>query len=286
MLRAIAAGAVEWWQVADVRFTSTETAITSGLLLCFSGFAAARRRGSQLALLLGVGILFGGLILTKSRGFWVAGALGLVVAFAMSDGAARRRLLLGSALGMGVLVSVALLFFSEQVGLLAIGTLNRLATLSDAATGDISLLNRYIETSAAWDMILENPVLGYGWGVQVVRYDIISEATIRWSFLHNGYVALWFKTGLWGLALMMIVWVGAILRSTLVARSQSLTPAQRACAVGFASSLIAFSLSALTSNPFAITDQMLIVTMLMAGAHGLADRARWSQEAARSPGDT
>ena len=136
-------------------------------------------------------------------------------------------------------------------------------------------MNRFKETSAAWAMIKSNPILGHGWGVQFTRYDLVFQGTIRWSFIHNGYVALLFKTGIWGFLAMMTVWVGALVRSTLISRAGSLSPTNRAIGIGCAASLVAFSLAAVTSNPFAITDQMLIVTMLMALGHGLADRSRW-----------
>ena len=129
MLRAIIAGAVEFWEVADVRFASTETAITSGLLFCFAGFAVAPRFWQKLLLLASVGVLLGGLILTKSRGFWVAGVLGLLVAFILSTSAQRKQLAIGTVLGLGVLLVVTLSLFSDGLLLLAAGTLKRL-TLS------------------------------------------------------------------------------------------------------------------------------------------------------------
>ena len=281
-LRAIIAGAVEWWEIADVRFASTETAITSGLLFCFAGFAAAPRRWQKAALLVGVGLLLGGLTITKSRGYWVAGALGVVVTFALNTASQRKQLIAGIGLSLGALLLVALLFFSDALLLLTSGTVKRLASLSGAASQDISLLNRFKETSAAWEMVKANPILGYGWGVQVSRYDLVFQGTLKWSFLHNGYVALFFKTGLWGFAAMMTVWIGALVRAALIGRASVLSPSNRALGIGCAATLAGFSLVAITSNPFAITDQMLIVTLLMAMGHGLADRSRWL----RSIGET
>ena len=52
-----------------------------------------------------------------------------------------------------------------------------------------------------------------------------------------------------------------------------LPPLERAGAFGAMATLVAFSLAAITSNPFSILDQMLVVTLSLALAHGLADRA-------------
>ena len=270
--RQVVTGATEVWQIADARFSSSEAPITAGLLLCFAAFATARGRASRAAALVLAGVLFGGLVLSKSRGFWVAAVLGLGALAAVGRSAERRRLALAAVLGTSVLVALSLLLFADQVSLIVGGSLNRLATLATAGQ-DISLLNRFAETSAAWERIQANPILGYGWGVQFSYFGLITEGTVRWSFLHNGYVALWYKTGLWGLLLMMTVWVGGAVRGGVAGRSSGLAVTDRACALGATATLAALSLAAITSNPFSILDQMLVVTLTLAVAHGVADRA-------------
>lgn len=270
--RQVVTGATEVWEIADARFASSETSVTAGLLLCFAAFATARGRGVQAVALVIAGGLFGGLILSKSRGFWVAAVLGLLALGVVGRRADRRRLVVAAVLGTTALVALSFLLFADQVTLLLGGSLNRLASLATAGQ-DISLLNRFVETEAAWARIQANPVLGYGWGVQFSYYGLISQGTVNWSFLHNGYVALWYKTGLWGLLLMAAVWVGGVVRGGAAGRSPVLGPAERACALGAMATLTAFSLAAITSNPFSILDQMLVVTLLLALAHGVADRA-------------
>lgn len=269
--RAVISGATEVWEIADARFAAGETSITVGLLLCFAGSALSRSLRLRIGLLALVGVLLGGLILAKSRGFWVASMVGLLTIGAMGDPQARRRLGLSVGLGVLALAAIGLTFFADEMLLLASGAFNRLLSLSSAGQ-DISLLNRFAESAGAWERIRVNPILGYGWGVQVTHYSLIAQGTSHWAFLHNGYLALWLKTGLWGLALMAFVWGGAMLRGAWAARSPLLPAADRAVALGAIATLTAFVLTVFTSNPFSIFDQMLIVTLTLALAHGVADR--------------
>lgn len=275
ILRGVLSGAKEAWEIADVRFSLGETSIASGIFLCFGGLAVSARRGRKLLLLLITGALLGGLIMSKSRGFWVSCMIGLVVLLGVVRSGDRRRLAVAVVLGVSVLVSAAVLLFGEQLALLAAGILKRFVTLSAATSKDLSLLNRFVESRAVWEEIRVNPILGYGWGNQVTRLSILSDPVIiRWGFIHNGYLALWHKTGLWGLTMMMWVWIGAMVRAALAGRDARLPDRERAIALGAGGVMVAFSIVATTSNPWSIPDQMLVVTMVLALAHGVRDRAR------------
>ena len=187
--------------------------------------------------------------------------------------------------GTAVLAVGVVALLGDRVGLVLDGSLNRLMSLTTAGR-DISLVARFAETRAAWDMIKVNPVLGYGWGVQVTHYSVVSEGTTRWAFLHNGYVALWLKTGLWGLGLMLWVWAGALVRGALAGREHRLGDTARACGLGATATVAALSLVAITSNPLSALDLTLVVTLNLALAHGLADRAgalRRTEETPRPP---
>ena len=272
--RAVIASADAVWQIADARFITGETSITAGLLLSLAGLTVARRWPARTLLAVATAGFVGGLVITKSRGFWVSGMLGVLYLAVVLPASDRRRLIAWSGAGLLVLGAASVLVLGDQLALIVDGTVRRFATLATATTQDISLVNRFRETSAAIDVTLENPVLGYGWGVQVSRFNIIYGGTETWAFIHNGYVALWLKTGLWGLALMMTVWVGGIVRATFAGRGGALAPSERAVALGAASTLVAFTLVTNSSNPFSILDQMLVVTLLLGLTNGLADRDR------------
>ncbi len=272
-LRAVVASADAAWEIADARFIMGETSITAGLLLSLAALTVARTLSTRAICIGATGAFLAALVLTRSRGFWVSAALGLGFLWLIAPGKARLQIAGYLVLGLVGAGAVAFALFPEELALLADGTIRRFVTLSTATTQDISLVNRFAETAAAWERIRVNPVLGYGFGVQVTRYDMVSYGTQTWAFLHNGYVALWFKTGIFGLLAMLTVWVGGLVRGALASRAASLSPASRAAALGASATLVALSLASVTSNPFSILDQMLVVTLLMGITNGIADRA-------------
>ena len=127
---------------------------------------------------------------------------------------------------------------------------------------------------AAMDRVAQNPVLGHGWGVQVTHYSLVSAGTRSWAFLHNGYVALWFKLGLWGLGLMLVTWLATLARGLWALWTERLETDERALLAGSVATLAVLLLTASTSNPFSIMDQMLLLGLLLGGASGVAQRAQ------------
>lgn len=278
--REVLSSASEAWQIADARYNLSETGITSGLLLSLLGIPTAWRQGGRgryaaLALFGLALFLLGGLVLTKSRGFWAAGLIGMTCLVGLARGADRRGLVVSMGLIAVTLVGAAVAALGTAALLLAVGTLNRLATLESAITKDLSLLNRFAESSGAWELIRQRPLLGWGFGRSVPFFDIILLRSTAWGFLHNGYLALWLKTGLGGLLLMGTVWAGAIFRGMRATARTTLSPLTRSIAVSMTATLISFTPVVSTSNPFSVLDQMLVVTLLMGALHGLADRSRW-----------
>ncbi|WP_420455191.1 O-antigen ligase family protein [Rubrivirga sp.] len=272
LFRNAVVGADALYEIADARFNVGETSITAGLMIALAQAALATRRLHAVGWVAVAGVLLAGLLVTKSRGFWIAAALGILAMAVVAPGRGRRRIVGYGALGAVAVVAVAFLLFRDQLSLVALGVLDRLVSIGGAST-DISLVNRFAESAGVWKMIRVNPILGYGWGVQATHYSIIAQGTSHWAFFHNGYLALWFKTGLWGLALMMAVWTGAAVRAAWATRRRGLPPRLRALALGAGATIAAFTPVVASSNPFSVLDQMLVVTLVMALAHGTADRA-------------
>jgi O-antigen ligase len=49
-------------------------------------------------------------------------------------------------------------------------------------------------------MITQNPILGWGYGTEFQKYDVLFRRTSSFtSYIHNGYLAIWFKNGIVGL---------------------------------------------------------------------------------------
>lgn len=266
-------GAVELYEVVDIRVASGEIQIAGGLIITLLWLTAAPSRKARAALFGIASFLLAGLILTKSRGAWLTTVAGLVVCGFAAGGATQRRLVL-TLVGGGIATALAgVLAVGPQLALIGVGVFRRITSISTAATADISLLNRYAEARATWEAILESPILGSGWGAPVVRYDLIVGYTATTSFVHNGYLWLWHKIGVWGLILLLITLLGTLWEGLRATRSLSIPREHRALAAGAAGAVVAYAILAVPSNPYVVLDQMLVVGVTLALASGIWTRA-------------
>jgi O-antigen ligase len=219
-------------------------------------------------------LFFGGLILTQSRGYWIGFLVGAVVLFWIIPG--RQKLYLTS-LGtatIAVVLAIGFMALGNVVFLLAFGILERLFSIFSAGTQDLSLINRFLETAGVWKVIRLNPILGYGMGVPYRVYDAIHEVTMIKAFVHNGYVALWFKFGLWGLGMVLFV-LGSLVRRAVGSFRMVTAPLHyRVMALGALAALSSLFVSALTSNPYYMNDSMFIYGALMGIIGGCYSRTR------------
>lgn len=266
--------ATEIWQIVDVRVAYGEMALTASMILSVALLFAHRGSWLGRASLVGLfGILTAGMILTKSRGFWVAVLLGLGVFAIILQDRDRRRMLTMAATGGMAFIGLALLVAGQYAVLIATGIAKRFLTISTAGSADPSLINRFTESAAAWARIKESPILGHGWGVEYSYYSIIAEGTMRWAYVHNGYLGIWLKIGLWGLGLVLWVWVGAISAGARAARDQRQPALARGLGGAAAATLVAFLLVANTSPPLENADQVMVLLVVWALAQGVAQRA-------------
>ena len=115
-----------------------------------------------------------------------------------------------SALSGAVGLALAYLVFGDLVNLLVLGIADRILSIGTATSVDVSLLNRLLETRQVWDLIVQNPVAGYGLGTSFGFYDTIYNATWVKPYAHNGYLTLWYKFGVFGLLAVLAIWGRAI----------------------------------------------------------------------------
>lgn len=270
--------ATAYYEIVDARVTSGEVQAMTALVIALL-WASATRSWRQRLLLLGVAVIvLGGLVIARSRAQWLSAVIGLVVAGVVVSGRVRGRLLPTVVFGAAAGAVAGIAFLGERLTLFVIGLVRRFTSISSSFTMDISLLNRYLETDAAWHEVLRSPVVGYGWGAPVTRYDAIGEGTLVWSFLHNGYVWILHKSGLIGLLLFMTAYVGIGVQGALSARIASLNRTDQALAAGGTGVLVASLALALPANPWAILDQIFILTLTLGLVSGVAARARIARE--------
>jgi O-antigen ligase len=265
------------WQVATGRVASNDHLMMVSSLFGLALVIGARR-GGHFAVLLGYFLIsFAGLIMTQSRGYWVAFLLGAGAMFLFVDASYRRRMVALGVLGVVALLGIGFVFFSSYIELMLGGIIKRFSTLQTAASSDLSLVNRFRETAAVWDKIVQNPVLGYGLGVPYTFYDIAHASTDQDTFVHNGYVGLWYKFGLWGLGMMLFFWARSIWRGLQAFRLPGASYWVRIAGLAASVSLVAFTLSAITSNPFYLKDSIFVFGLLASIAAGSYHRGRLGQ---------
>src|SRR5690606_4999639 len=117
-------------------------------------------------------------------------------------------------------------------------------------TQDLSLLSRFAEAQGALARIEQNPILGHGVGVPYAFNDILSHTTITRTFIHIGYLYLWYTFGLLGGGLALFWWGRSLWCGLKTYRVREAPLLLRLGGLAAAATLVAFTLSASTSNPF------------------------------------
>lgn len=260
------------WQIAAGRVPMNEMLLLAAAMLCLLGALYVGR----VSLKLGLTVAFGGftlaLILTQGRAYWVDLFVGVVVVFLAVNATRKLQMGIVGALGSVLLVGALLVLFGEFAELLLAGLVDRLLSIGTATTMDISLLNRFIETDAAMGYILRNPILGYGLGSEYGFYDAIYQLTMVKSFIHNGFLYLWFKFGVFGLLAVLFIWGRAIRVAFRVYRERARPVAHWALALFGGATLISIIPSHASAATFSTSDTVLVFTLLIALVDGLRMR--------------
>ena len=249
------------WQIATGRVVTNDSLLCISSLFSLALLVTARTWRSAALMSAALLTCFGGLLLTQSRGYWLAFLLGAAVMFVALDRRRKLRLLLVGGVGTVAGLAIGYILVGPYMNLLLGGLTDRFASVGSAAFLDDSLINRWRETGAVLERIKLNPIVGYGMGVSYSFYDIVHLVTDSDAFVHNGYVGLWYKFGLWGLGLMLFFWAGTIRRGILAFRIPTLSPFARTCGLAGAIGLCAFTLSTITSNPFFVKDTVFIFSL-------------------------
>ncbi|CAN5612426.1 hypothetical protein BH23BAC4_BH23BAC4_02940 [soil metagenome] len=262
--RAAIVTATQQWQIVDVRAPGNEVLLLIPAIIVPALLAVKQSSGRRVMLIGLLCIFFMGLIISKSRAYWVAWALGILSLLILLKPDQRKRL--GVTLGLSLLglAAAAFVVLGDLAVALVSGSLARLGTLSTAFAADVSMLDRYSEHRALWERIRLNPILGYGFGTEYALYSIQSSGTRIWSYAHNGFLGLWYKTGFFGLLMMAILWGRAVFLGVRTYRSTALPPVHRAVVLGVCCAIIAVIPTIYTSSPFSHYASMCVIVTCLA----------------------
>lgn len=272
--QGVLSNATQAWQVAKGRVATNDNLLMVTSIYALVLFTYARSLKTQTFFLSTFLLFFTGLILTQSRAYWIAFVFGAFVMFLWVGRQQKRRILLITLTGLASVLLIGFIFLQDLFFLIFGGIIDRLLTLQTATTADISLVNRFRETAAAWAQVVKNPILGYGMGVPYVFFDIAHGSTDVDAFIHNGYLSLWYKYGILGLGLMLVFWFGSIRKGYKAFKTASASYEVRITGLIASSTLIAFMLTTITSNPFFLNDTLFIFALLTGMAAGAHERAK------------
>lgn len=193
------------WQVEKARVAANEVLLlltATGLTVAVLHLKTFKGRLVMLGLL---GIAVGSLILTQSRGYWLAYAFSFFVIFLMEDRSKKWRMILYFGATFSILLVIALSFFEAYVLLISTALSERFSSIFSSSTLFSSLQDRLAESKTVLGLILSNPIAGYGLGVEFIRFYFFENYHLPTSYVHNGYLAVWYKFGLPGLILFLSI---------------------------------------------------------------------------------
>jgi len=183
--------------------------IAAGLIISSVWFLLGAKRRSQKRILVFVAILqLFAILISFNRQTWVALSFALVVGFALFfRGKLLRIIIIGITLLSVLLISV---FIADQWSLFPVSIgdilLKRLGvgTNLDKYIADSAIQFRFAAWRVAFQVIIESPVFGKGWGSPLIFRT--AHATYNMS-PHNTYLWLAYKSGLPSLILyLLFVW--------------------------------------------------------------------------------
>jgi O-antigen ligase len=268
----IVSSAEHVWQYTRARVYVNDSLMMAGSVVSLVITVLATRR-SHILLFAALHVCcLAALIMTQSRAFWVAFIVGAAFTFVLINRKQRLRFT-GLILVVGISGTViSVVFLSDFLPLIIAGLTERLGSLSTATTDDLSLVNRFVESQAVWDRIKVNPIIGYGLGVPFSYHDITWNATMTGTFMHSGYLSLWYRFGLWGLIIILYMWGRAAWSGVVAFKRDTARPVLRAAGPASAAVLVAYILPAQTSNPFVLIDSIFLFTITMGIASGARSR--------------
>ena len=262
--------AVMSWQIQKARVAKNEIFLMAGSVGFFILQAYQTKWIPRLLYLGMFGFMFAGLILTQSRGYWLAFAISVGIFMLFSDHSARVRALITSFLLGIVAITIAFTVYYSAT-MLVIENLAYRLSLTGGSQMDPSLLERVLETQSVWELVKMNPFAGYGFGYVYQRYGVISGYWTHTSYVHNGYLAMWFKMGLFGM-LAAMAYLIMIARTGYRVFRRATTQFARITGLIIFCQVIGMMLVNITSPQFLGFDSMLLLAVMGAMVASLADR--------------
>lgn len=201
------------WQVEKARVASSEVLVLLFTTLCTTAFVYSKNFRLNIAAILFLGIGFLSLVLTQSRGYWLAFILSFTIIFLSVPAEKKVKMLLYFSVILVLILSFAKIYFPDYFTLVFNALILRFQSIATSAQVDISLLERFEESAVVFSKIAVNPIVGYGLGTEYIKFVFFERFHFSTSYIHNGYLAAWYKFGLFGLLLLLSICISIIRNS-------------------------------------------------------------------------
>jgi O-antigen ligase len=196
--RSAILSAVAEWQLNFARGSGNENFLLAGTIITAAALLYVQKFWHKVALIATLALSVGAVIVTLTRSLWVVTVLGLIIVAYYVGPAEKKRLFSYFVAAVAVIATVGLIYIDVTLFILDL-LLYRFKSFG-AGLADVSLADRIYETQRVWEKIMQNPITGWGFGAEYLKYDVIIRRTSSYtSYIHNGYLAMWFKIGILGL---------------------------------------------------------------------------------------
>lgn len=193
---------VQEWELNFVRSAGNENILLLGTIISLTALVMANRLTTKIVLFTVFVASTTAIVLTMTRSLWVVTTLSFLLVFIFVDRDLKRRFLQYGSLVLLLLTIVSVIYWEFTLFIFELLVL-RLDTFN-LGFQDFSLMERVFETKLVLMKIMENPIMGWGVATEYLRYDILKNRTYSYSFyIHNGYLSIWYKMGLFGLIALL-----------------------------------------------------------------------------------
>ncbi len=272
--QALLAEAVLDWQYQLARVPRNEVMLLLGCSFFIAAIGVTRQFYLKVIMIGMLGIFLVGLVLTHSRGYYLALLTSAFAMFLIADRRTKWHLILTGLVMIGSAVFIAMIFFADLFSVVYNAMIDRI-NLAQFGQLDRSLQERVIETQTVWEKIVANPIAGYGLGTTYLRYSIIQGIHHASSYIHNGYLAVWFKFGFFGFAAFMFLLYALLKQCRAIYHNSTQKPVKAFALSGFGT-VAGMMVVNITSPQFLAFTNMLVFVIIAVFASHYYDQLRKS----------
>lgn len=255
-----------YYEITGVRKVSNEPLFMASILFVIPLYLKSTRKYFKLLFIGVVGILITALILTFSRGYWVGLIIGLFIVLILETKKNRISLVFTILIIQLLIISTLYIMFPNMFQLFLSAVFERLGSVSNALSKDVSFLNRIQEWKFLIVKIFDSPFVGYGFGSTFRFHDVIVHYMKNSDYSHNFYLYITFKIGIIG-ALIFLSFIFSQLYQNVRAIFSTQINLERSQFIIGTTIILVFMIISISSPQFIQKDSNYILACSIAYMH-------------------